>query len=152
MSAIYIPPQGALGSLTAMFAGTSLTYTPTASATSGSPDDFNGLYEGPFQLGDFNFVEMGWIQTNGSVVAGTILRPQYSTDLGSNWAYMEASGTALAADISAQDTSTQHPHFSIVTPLATGAKARVGIRWVLYNTGSTPAQIAIRHLTLTFTR
>lgn len=109
-------------------------YTIVASAAVGTPDDYLKSY---FRFDATNYSQISvqaQIRTGGTVYPATaVLRPQYSTNSGTNWNYPEASG------ICSVQVDTITPDGSVAPTsgwlnLATAAKADVDWRLVLYCT------------------
>jgi len=81
------------------------------------------------------------------VTTGTKITFVASTDGGSTWSYLEASGTALELAADVLDTNTSPQRKSSWTSLATALRTDVDVRGVFYNTGTATSGI-VRHLWL----
>lgn len=123
------------------FAPGSISFTPgNATALVGTPIIVTAMFN---FMGLASFREARFIiLTPTAFASGAVIRPQYSTDGGTTWAYLEASGTglALAADVNdttSSATSTAR-HTAYVT-IASAARADVDLRLVMYNQSATTA-------------
>jgi hypothetical protein len=114
------------------FANMTGTDAPAANTLVGAPDDIAGTQTWADLTGRVSVALVYNVNTAWS--AGTKIRPQYSTDGGSTWAYLESSGTGL--EVAGDAThSTPAGHTAYVT-LVAAARTVVDLRMVAYSNGA----------------
>jgi hypothetical protein len=128
---------------------TATTYLIVANSTTIAPDDILASY---FHFDSTNYDNiMFQVQIRTTPYpAGTIMRPQYSTDGGVNWLYPDSSGTATGLAVDATNPDGQPiPNSGWVT-LASAAKGDYDWRIVLYGNGAGTATGSMRNVIVSF--